>query len=68
MYDKSEIRAGLFIEGPSLPAEMLIVKSRDQIRKPPRAPDLSAINDQLDAASKKLEEIAQAVTRSEARR
>ena len=60
-YDRSEIREGLYIEGGNHPAQMFITKSRDPIRKPPKPPDFGAISDQLEAARKKLEEIAQAL-------
>jgi len=67
MYDRSEIKAGMFIRGAVCPAQMFITKSRDPIRKPPKPPDFGAISDQMDAAKKKLEEIAQAVGRARRR-
>jgi hypothetical protein len=67
-HDRSQIAKNMFIEGTALPAEMLIVKSRDLRKPPPAAPDLRAINDKLDAARKRLDEIAQAVRRPRLRR
>jgi len=68
MRDGSEIKEGMFIGSAALPAQMFITKSRDPIRKPPKPPDFGAISDQMDAAKKKLEDIAQAVRRARLRR
>jgi hypothetical protein len=52
--DRSSINAGVFIEGGNCPVDLLIEKSEPK-------PNFAAVNDQLDRAREKLEQIPAAL-------